>query len=132
MLMISVELKKSEIHGMGIFAADLIHKGRVLWQFTPGLDNNLSRYAVEYGEPRVKEFVLELGYFNARRVHWVLFADEAELWNFPRRGEEPNCVLGGEQDGEHLILAGRDIVPGEELTITPESDGDYERKMQMR
>jgi uncharacterized protein len=129
MMMIPVEVRKSEIHGSGIFALQSIHKGQVLWQFTPGLDNNVSRYATEYAEPRTRDFIKERGYLNAKHAHWVVCVDEAMFWNFPKRGEDPNCILGGEQDGEHMILAARDIAPGEELTITPESDGDYQRKM---
>jgi SET domain-containing protein len=129
MMMIPVEVRKSEIHGSGIFALQSIHRDQVLWQFAPGLDNNMSRYAVEYAEPRARDFIKERGYYNAKHAHWVVCCDEAQFWNFPNRGEDPNCILGGEQDGEHMILAARDIVPGEELTITPESDGDYQRKM---
>jgi len=34
------------------------------------------------------------------------------------------------QDKEQMLLAAVDIVAGEELTVPPQSDADYARKMQ--
>jgi hypothetical protein len=132
MMMIPVEVKKSEIHGLGIFALEPIRKGQVLWEFTPGLDRSVSDYAVELAEPRKRHFIMERGYLNSANKHWVMCMDEAQFWNFPLEGVPANCLLGGKQDGENLIIAGRDIAAGEELTICPESDGDYKRKMELR
>jgi SET domain-containing protein len=132
MMTVPVEVRKSEIHGLGIFAVEPIRKGQVLWEFTPGLDRKVSDYAVQFAEPRKRSFIMERGYFSAKNSHWVLCVDESQWWNFPRNGDQANCVLGGEQDGENLIIAGRDIAAGEELTICPESDGDFKRKMELR
>jgi uncharacterized protein len=132
MMMIPVEIKKSEIHGLGIFAVEPICKGQVLWEFTPGLDRKVSDYAVQFAEPRKRAFIMERGYFNAKNSHWVLCVDESQFWNFPANGLPANCVLGGEQDGENLIIAACDIAAGEELTICPESDADYKRKVEAR
>jgi uncharacterized protein len=132
MMMIPVDVRKSEIHGLGIFAVEPIRKGEVLWAFYPGLDRSVSDYAVEFAEPRKRAFIIERGYLNQKNSHWVICCDESQFWNFPRNGDQANCVLGGEQDGENLIIAGRDIAVGEELTICPESDGDYKRKLELR
>jgi hypothetical protein len=132
MMMIPVEIKKSEIHGLGIFAVEPIRKGQVLWQFTPGLDWNVSDYAVQFSEPRKRAFIMERGYLNPRHPNWVICIDEAQFWNFPAKGISANCVLGNELDGENLIIAGCDIAVGEELTICPESDADFKRKMEER
>jgi hypothetical protein len=59
----------------------------------------------------------------------VICVDEAQFLNFPRVGESANLCLGGLQDGEHLLLAAVDIPAGTELTVPPESDTDYARKM---
>jgi hypothetical protein len=132
MMTIPVEVRKSEIHGLGIFALKPIRQGQVLWTYAPGLDRNVSDYAVQFAEPRKRAFIMERGYLNAKNNHWVVCIDEGQFWNFPRNGDQANCVLGGEQDGENMILAGCDIAVGEELTICPESDGDYKRKMEGR
>src|SRR5215475_7153535 len=132
MMTIPVEIRKSEIHGMGIFAIHDIHKGQVLWMLTPGLDRTLSDYGVKYSEPRMRDFVKTRGYLNPNKPQWVICVDEAQFWNFPKRGEEANNMMGDEIDGQKLVLAARDIKTGEKLTIPPESDGDYERKMEGR
>jgi hypothetical protein len=132
MMMIPVEIKKSEIHGLGIFALQPIRKGQLLWGFTPGLDRSVSEYAVEFAEPRKRAFIMERGYLNAKNSHWVICVDEAQFWNFPANGALANCILGDVLDGENLIIAACDIAAGEELTICPESDADYKRKVEGR
>jgi hypothetical protein len=133
MMMIPVEVRKSEIHGYGIFAIANIPEGAVLWAFVPGLDHMVSGYAVKYGDPRASSYIQERGYLSPEKPNvWVICVDEAQFWNFPKRGEEANCRLGGELDGEKLIMADRDIKVGEELTVPPESDADYDRKMETR
>jgi uncharacterized protein len=133
MMTIPVEIQRSDIHGLGIFAVEKIGKGKVLWSFTPGLDRSVSDYVIRYGEPKTCQYVKERGYVNPMNPKaWVICVDEAQFWNFPKRGEEANCTLGGVQDGEALILAARDIEPGEELTVPPESDASYEQKMEGR
>jgi hypothetical protein len=70
------------------------------------------------------------GYLAHHGAKWILPCDEAQFWNFPRRGEQANCCMGGVQDGEKMVLSARDIAIGEELTIPPESDEDYDRKVE--
>ena len=133
MMRIPVTVGKSKIHGLGIFAVDPIAKGAVLWQFEPGLDRPISEYSIKYGEKRIADFLRDRGYINpANPKVWILPCDEAMFWNFPRNGEKANTELGGLVDGEFLILAARDIEPNEELTIPPESDLDFARKMKGR
>jgi uncharacterized protein len=133
MMLVPVSVGKSAIHGLGVFAISPIRKGAVLWQFEGGLDRQISDYSVNYGEKRVADFIRERGYINPVNPKlWIVPVDAAQWWNFPRRGEPANTELGGMVDGEYLILAAKDIEPGEELTIPPESDLDYYRKMQGR
>jgi uncharacterized protein len=132
MMTVQVKLGKSDIHGTGIFAAQDIRKGQVVWMLTPGLDRISSEYAVKYAEPRMRDFVMERGYLNSDKRQWVFCVDEAQFWNFPQSGEQANTIMGDEIDGEKIVIAARDIAIGEELTIPPESDGDYSRKMEAR
>jgi uncharacterized protein len=132
MLMVPVEMKPSEIHGTGIFAKAHIRKNRVLWQFEPSLDRVIPPLVVKHAEPYLAAFIRDRGYLSTQKPQWVLCIDEAQFWNFPRKGEEANTRLGDILDGEYLILAARDIDAGEEITIPPESDADYARKIQHR
>jgi hypothetical protein len=130
MLRIPVQVRTSQIHGEGIFALTDIRKGALLWEFDPGLDRRISSFAVKHAEPRVRDYIMERGYINPRQPDQiVLCLDEAQFWNFPPAGEEANTSLGERLDGENVIVAARNIVGGEEITIPPESDFDYERKV---
>jgi hypothetical protein len=126
-------VRKSEIHGTGVFATEALHADRVVWTYDPGMDRAISSYAVTYGDPELLRYIQERGYINPTRPHlWILCCDEGQYLNFPKNGEPANLRLGGIIDGEHVLLAARDIQPGEELTVPPESDADYERKMKSR
>jgi len=130
MLTVPVEIRKSEIHGYGVFARTDIRHGTVIWQFTPGLDGVASLYAVENAERGAKRFMMERGFINPSRPDEVVICvDEAQFMNFPKRGVSANTELGGVIDGQHLLLAAEDIMAGIEITVPPESDLDYERKM---
>jgi hypothetical protein len=127
MLTLPVEIKRSEIHGYGVFATCDIHEGAVVWMFDP-IDLRWPAWAVENWEPRLKNYAKQRGYVN-HKGQLVLCIDEAQFLNFPRNGEKANLRLGGLQDGEYLLLADIDIPAGTELTVPPESDSDYERKI---
>ena len=133
MIRVPCEVKRSEIHGSGVFATEAVHADRVVWTYEPAMDRAISSFAVEYGAPELLRYIQERGYINPARPNiWVLCCDEAQYMNFPKDGEPANLRLGGIIDGEHVLLAARDIDVGEELTVPPESDADYERKMKSR
>ena len=133
MIRVLCEVRKSEIHGTGVFATEAVRADRVVWTYEPGMDRAIGDYSVRYGDPDVMRFIRERGYINpARPALWILCCDESQYMNFPKDGETANLRLGGLIDGEHVLLAARDIQPGEELTVPPESDLDFERKMQSR
>ena len=133
MLTIPVEIRKSDIHGYGIFAVNDIQRGAIVWMYHPGLDRRISTSAIKFCEPRAKEFILERGYVNPQAPdETVICIDEAQYLNFPPDDQPANLVMGGKQDGEYMLLAAVDIAAGTELTVPIESDLDYERKMGAR
>ena len=133
MLTIPVQIRKSNIHGSGVFAARDIHSDEVVWQFTPGLDTVVGAYVLKYADPDVRNYIMERGFVNPLHPEdWVVCVDEAQFLNFPRRDEDANTKLGGLLDGQYLLLARVNIPAGTEITVPPESDFDYERKMQAR
>jgi hypothetical protein len=114
-----------------VFALEPIRKDAVVWMFHPGLDQRMTKFTLKFAEPRIREFVLKRGYINPKSMEeYVICIDEAQFMNFPPLGKSANLKLGGLQDKEHLLLAAVDILAGEELTLPPESDADYARKMQ--
>ena len=133
MIRVPCEVRKSEIHGSGVFATEALRADRVVWTYEPGMDRAIGHYSVKYADPEVMRFIKERGYINpARPEMWILCCDESQFLNFPKTGETANLRLGGVIDGEHVLLAARNIDVGEELTVPPESDADYERKMKSR
>jgi hypothetical protein len=131
MLTVPVEIKKSPIHGYGVFASEPIRQDAVVWMFHPGLDQRMTKFALKFAEPRVKEFVLKRGYINPKSPEeYVICIDEAQFMNFPPADKSANLKLGGLQDKEQMLLAAVEILAGEELTVPPQSDADYARKMQ--
>jgi hypothetical protein len=130
MLIVPVEIKKSAIHGFGVFAKTDIKKGTVLWMFEPGLDLRIPKLVAENSSPRKRDYIMQRGYINPQdRETIVLCIDEAQFMNFPADGEKANIWLGGLQDGEQILIAALDIPVGTELTVPPESDADYQRKV---
>ena len=127
MLVVPVEIRKSEIHGQGVFALRDIKAGSVIWIFDH-LDQRWDRWVVENFEDRLMNFVQERGYVNHKN-QVVLPSDEAQFLNFPPRDQAANLRLGGLMDGEYCLIAELDIQAGTELTVPPNSDADYERKM---
>jgi uncharacterized protein len=133
MLTVPVEIQKSAIHGFGVFAKTDIRKGTVVWMFEPGLDHKVSKLAIEYLAPSKRDYVMQRGYINPKEPETVVLCiDESQFMNFPPAGEKANIWLGGLQDGEHILIAAQDIPAGTELTVPPESDADYQRKVNER
>ena len=133
MLTVPVEIRKSAIHGYGVFARDHIPKGKVVWMFAPGLDIVRSVFALEQADPRTRDFIMERGFINPKKPdEAVICADESQFCNFPLPGEKANTELGNLIDGQYLLLAAQDIVAGTEITVPPDSDADYARKMESR
>jgi hypothetical protein len=130
MLTVPVEIKKSAIHGLGVFAGTDIKKGTVVWMFEPGLDQRISKFMAENSNPRKRDYIMQRGYINPKNPEMVVLCiDEAQFMNFPADGAEANIWLGGPQDGEQILIAAEDVPAGTELTVPPESDADYQRKV---
>src|SRR6267142_4095646 len=133
MLRVPVEIKPSAIHGYGCFAVAEIKKGTVVWSFSRIFDHLIHEY-VRARAPKVEqEKLLERGFAHPiYPADIIMCGDESQFLNFPLPPEEANIELGGVVDGYDCLIAKRDIQVGEELTVPPESDADYERKIAQR
>lgn len=106
MFTIPTILRASPIHGVGVFAAESICAGTPIWEFTPGVDWTLKPVELaSFPEP----FQSRLRHYTYLDQHgvYVLCGDNARFMN---HAADPNCDDSGEK-----TVAGRDIVPGEEL-----------------
>jgi hypothetical protein len=131
MMLVETIVRESPIHGSGLFAKAPIPKGTRVWQFSRAIDHEIPQWVFVRFSKRERRALLDRGYINPHQYGAVVqCGDEAMFMNFPLTGELPNVELGGVVDGEDVLVAARDIEAGEELTVTPASDADYERKME--
>mgnify|MGYP006276071057 CR=1 FL=1 len=127
-LLVPHRLAPSAIHGTGLFAADDLAEGTVLWRYEQGLDSRCRLSDLPVAEQLQR---LHFGYINPLAPQWVVICgDDACFWNFPAVGSAANAIPSAEVwQGEAVITAARAIVAGEELLIDPSSDADYFRKI---
>jgi len=113
MLLVKTRLAASEIHGIGLFAAEFIREGTVVWESHPAFDIRLTAAQISGLSDPCREQVQKYSYREKHSGLYVLCGDDARFFNHSAR---PNCidVYSGE-DGD-LTLATRDIEEGEELT----------------
>ncbi len=111
MLLVKSFLKFSEIHGVGCFTAEDIHKGQIVWKLDPLLDVEIPAEKIDSYPPAIKNF-LEMyayGQQSGEKKSFILCGDHARHMN---HSEHPNLLESG--DGNNI--ADRDIKAGEELT----------------
>jgi uncharacterized protein len=115
-LRVRTRLAPSPIHGLGLFAAEFIPAGAVVWAFDPPVDQRVPLAALDGAPARVRSFVATYGYLEADHV--LLCGDDARFLNHARPA---NCSSRGE-----ATVALRDIRPGEELTDDYATTADFE------
>jgi SET domain-containing protein len=108
MLLIPTYLADSPIHGIGLFTHGPIGAGAVIWRFHPRVDWRVSIDELQRFPPRFRDCLQTYCYLETSGI-LVFCSDNARFMN---HAEEPNC----DDAGNELILALRDIRPGEELT----------------
>lgn len=110
MMIVRCYLAPSSIEGLGVFSADPIKKGDVVWRFDPLLDQMIPEEVVATQPPHVREFLERYGYPHHERPGiWVLDADEGRFMN---HADAPNLDFSVPEIGVALI----DIPAGVELT----------------
>jgi len=92
-LLRTIEVRKSEIHGRGLFATQSIPKGTVVWQSDDDDDDHKDMSVIQF-----------MGLEELYERTW------ANLWN---HSCNPNCLF---QKNKGKIVAVIDINAGEELT----------------
>lgn len=124
MLTVDTYIDESPVHGRGIYAAEPIGKGELVWRFG-GADYRITRETASLND-------LHYGYVNPDKPDFVVkCGDEARFWNFGMPGAR-NCHASTHKTGgEYDIVASRDIRRGEELLICLNSDADAARKLML-
>ncbi len=114
MLIVKTRLEKSSIEGLGLFAAQFIPKGTIVWQWSPTFDIRFCRADMERMHPVARETLLRYSYLSKRSGLYVLCFDYGRFVN---HSDSPNLLDASSPDSEEgLDIAARDIEEGEELT----------------
>lgn len=127
MLLVKTKIGESEINEIGLFAAEFIPKGKVIWKWHHGFEQEFSPTEVEALPEPARTVLIQRAYFSDSLQKFVLCCDDARFMN---HSESPNLRDGGGDDYQAETIAIRDIQIGEELTINYfEYDGDASWKI---
>jgi hypothetical protein len=106
MLQVRTFIEKSQIHGFGLFAAENIPKGIVVWEYNPTIDKEISGFVagrIEF------EFITKYSFYDKQLNLWILSGDNDRFTN---HSDNPNT--GPDVEGKMVAL--KDIIIGEEIT----------------
>ena len=117
MLLVKTYLAPSRIHGIGLYAAQPIPAGTVVWRLHPALDLELTDADMAELSDPAREQIRRYTYLDLVRGTHVLCGDDARFFN---HSDHPNCHDFPDADGGTTVAA-RDIGEGDELT------SDYSR-----
>jgi uncharacterized protein len=108
MLRVPTVVAPSSIQGVGLFAAEPITAGTVIWEFTEGVDWRIPVAEFERFPDPSRSWLLRYVYREPTGCY-VLCGDNGKFMN---HSFDPNC---DDVDGPYTV-AKRDIAEGEELT----------------
>ena len=116
MLVVKTQVKPSSIEGRGLFAAEHIQKGTVIWRFDPTVDCVYTKEEImNLPEPKRSEILsLKYSYISRDIGKYVDCGDDAKYIN---HSDTPNLIVGKRVRGQESDgIAARDIEAGEEIT----------------
>lgn len=108
MFRVPTYLRRSSIHGVGVFTSEPIPAGTVVWDFDPDVDWRLSREMLDSFPEPYRTKLRAWCYREEESGLYVLCGDNARFMN---HSPAPNC-----DDSGPCTVAARDIPADEELT----------------
>jgi|SRR5579863_6086201 uncharacterized protein len=116
MLLIAIRVLPSPIEGLGVFAAEPVSAGTIVWQFDPGVDHRHPLSWLERQAAHVKQHFARYGVVSLDRLSIYLGGDQTIYIN---HSATPNLVPQDEllRNNEGVVVAARAIAAGEELTV---------------
>jgi len=112
MMHITYKLDTSKHHGIGLFAAEDIAKGTLIYTPSPLLDVNLTQEQFDSLSENEKKEILWWGFFDEPSQKWHV---DFDVTHFINHSFDGNITQDPAHTEAHLIAA-RDIKTGEELT----------------
>lgn len=111
MLMVKTELRESLIHGIGVFLAEPVRKGQLIWRFDSRIDRVFSDSEVRTMPEALQGFLTTYSTLHEGLQLWVLCGDNGRHFN---HSETPTTRSMGIAFGDDV--AADDLVIGDELT----------------
>lgn len=110
MLLVSTYVAASEVEGVGVFAAEPIRKGTMIWRLDPEFDRLIPKDRYLSAPPHLKALLDRYAYPSPDNPEMIVY--EVDNGRFMNHSEAPNTDFS--EFGGALAL--RDIAAGEELT----------------
>lgn len=112
MLLVPTYLAPSPLHGIGLFAAEPVPAGELIWSLDETFDLALDETAVAALGPVARGQVERYAYLDPHRRVRILCGDDARFFN---HASDANCRDQPGSDGARTVAV-RAIAAGEELT----------------
>lgn len=112
MLTVKTYLDRSQTHGIGLFAKQLITQNTIIWQFNKLVDLEID--AISWSRMKQElspmSFSVIRNYSYKEKGFYVLCLDNAQFMN-----HSVTCDNVAQNPSTNIMFAKRDILPGEEL-----------------
>jgi SET domain-containing protein len=122
MLLVDTFVGPSDIEGVGVFAAEPIRAGQLIYRFEPAFDRLISRATVESLPESIRRFLSRYTYPHP--TDWTLLVLDADNGRHMNHSVSPNTDFRDSICGYAL----RDIAAGEEITC---DYGEFEPGFEM-
>lgn len=107
MLLIKTKVIQSKIHGLGLFADQLIPKGTEIWKFTPGFGQKFTREQILAFPKLLQIYMYKYGWRNKKSKLYIFSADDGKYFN---HSDNPNCFSKYRDNEEEVVtVAIKDI-----------------------
>ena len=110
MLLVNTYVAPSSIEGVGVFAAEPIQKGTLIWQLDPDFDRLIPMSRYENAPPHQRVLFDRYAYPSPDLAGFLVY--EVDNGRFMNHSDTPNTDFSGYGGG----TASRDIAAGEEIT----------------
>src|SRR5262245_1691105 len=110
MMLVRTNIAASSIEGLGVFAAEPIPKGTVVWRFDMRFDRLIAKTSLGDAPKALQEYLERYGYDYYADARFICV--DVDDGVFMNHSDDPNCDWSQPDQG----IAKRDIGAGEELT----------------
>jgi|SRR5436190_10152658 len=111
MMMVDTVLKPSSIHGLGVFLAQPVRAGGLIWRFDSRIDRLYSPAEINGLPEHIQRYLRTYSTWHAGAGAYVLCGDNGRFFN---HSNQPSTVSDAVSFGEDRAV--RDLAAGEELT----------------